>query len=1209
MKSTLFSRVTTFFVAFLFVFSALSCVQEEYEISEENLDLEVTVFQDGVALPLGSTEAIKVSELLKDLDPEITEMFKPGPDGTYAYGMSDEFDFSEELSFLSENFSINGFSTNEKIPFNLSGVNAGDVTVPEIEVKYEQKLSEVISPVELEFETVVPEPVTYNPDISRYLPSDKDLQLSLKDYAYEGTVAKINHVNIPLTNAALAPYVDQELPLDQVTSLLHGVGLNKFSVSTVENFEVNKSVEIPVKFTLPKMITDVDAVQFDENSKIKVTIDLSDNMFFTSGKIVPHMDLDLGSIFNLAGTQNGNRIVDDFVLENVGANPYSASGTYSVKSLALGADDVKKDGNGYVYVEKSVTVTPSLKLKFENLMTSLKHLSTYDGGDVKMSLKIEFVDFKINNVAVAVEPVTTEISVDYEIGFSELLPDIVDGVNEVMFSDESGLDLAINVANVNRVEGLDLEIKNIDLSFPKGMKVQGADASNKLSVHVGALADGKTTKRIVLAGIEFDPALQQPGKVAFDGDIKINAVAEVSVKDGKFINTKDLPRVASDNIVLDVQPSVIFDIADFEVDFNGYYQDVTQTETIEFEVSEEVAELGKVVIVPETKDGKEPVITIDMVLPDTQLPIGPSEKGLVIDLPDMIFFKELSDDIKPYYSNGKLTFTDKIPAHIELPVDYIEAEAVKKQKDGKEVYVVSDVFSVAGEVGVAPGVVVKADVDALTAPDAVIAFNAYVPEMVPSTINVDMYEVEIPENTIAFGESISLSSLPEQLVEVGEILLKDVALDIDVEAPGISGLIKDADVTLNLDVTLPEVIMLENPVQDGVLKVTGKLAGDKIEVDPVKVKGLKLNKAADELSDYLKGVKVSYGGAVTIKGATVDMDGLEDLELDVNINLQTAGTDNKIEISKVTGKIDYEIEPIDMDIDLSSLTGALEEENLKATLDLNRFSLALDLKTNLSIPLVADLTIVPYKDEAPIEGKTLSSGPIEISIPEAASEPSLVRLWISNYAKGQDPHMPAGYEHISLDIISLISLSPDALKISMTAGTDPESECSIAPSAEGYVLEAAYAFSLPFEFGEKMSFEFSQTIDDLPEQLGTILQYGSLALGGEIESSLPIELELTYNFLDSKGNRIDLVENAGKQIIKAGTVSGDPVKTDLNLVLGIRKGADISDIDAIELVFKAKSVAGAPIKEDSFIKATLQALIPEGVTLDLKDLMSNEEGE
>ena len=86
-----------------------------------------------------------------------------------------------------------------------------------------------------------------------------------------------------------------------------------------------------------------------------------------------------------------------------------------------------------------------------------------------------------------------------------------------------------------------------------------------------------------------------------------------------------------------------------------------------------------------------------------------------------------------------------------------------------------------------------------------------------------------------------------------------------------------------------------------------------------------------------------------------------------------------------------------------------------------------------------------------------------------------------------------------------------------------------------------------------------------------------------------------------------LAENAGKQVIKPCTAAGDPVKTDLNILVALKKDVDVTGVSAIELVFTATSVPGAPIREDSFIKATLQALIPEGVTLDLGQVMDSME--
>ena len=69
------------------------------------MNLEVTVFQEGVSLPLGSTSPLTIGQLIDQLGPEMQEMF-PLTDGAYAFAMSDKFDLSEQLAFLSENFSL-----------------------------------------------------------------------------------------------------------------------------------------------------------------------------------------------------------------------------------------------------------------------------------------------------------------------------------------------------------------------------------------------------------------------------------------------------------------------------------------------------------------------------------------------------------------------------------------------------------------------------------------------------------------------------------------------------------------------------------------------------------------------------------------------------------------------------------------------------------------------------------------------------------------------------------------------------------------------------------------------------------------------------------------------------------------------------------------------------------------------------------------------
>ena len=202
MLKTYYARATMAVVTCLFLFLT-SCVKEEYEISEENLNLEVTVFQEGVALPLGSTSPLTIGQLIEQLGPEMKEMF-PLTDGAYAFAMSDKFDFSEQLAFLSENFSIEAFTTKESVPFNLADVDLSSVTIPENVIPFEQELAEVISPVELNIDPIRPEPMSESTDISRYMPTEESLRVDMDDYSYSGVVASLDPVEIPTSKIGRA---------------------------------------------------------------------------------------------------------------------------------------------------------------------------------------------------------------------------------------------------------------------------------------------------------------------------------------------------------------------------------------------------------------------------------------------------------------------------------------------------------------------------------------------------------------------------------------------------------------------------------------------------------------------------------------------------------------------------------------------------------------------------------------------------------------------------------------------------------------------------------------------------------------------------------------------------------------------------------------------------------------------------------------------
>ena len=104
MEKFSFSRVTACAVAFVVLLAATSCVNSKYELSEKNMDLNVTVFQEGVSLPLGSTVAMRLDAILEKagLKEELEKYFSTDADGAYALSVKSTMDVSEDLADLQD---------------------------------------------------------------------------------------------------------------------------------------------------------------------------------------------------------------------------------------------------------------------------------------------------------------------------------------------------------------------------------------------------------------------------------------------------------------------------------------------------------------------------------------------------------------------------------------------------------------------------------------------------------------------------------------------------------------------------------------------------------------------------------------------------------------------------------------------------------------------------------------------------------------------------------------------------------------------------------------------------------------------------------------------------------------------------------------------------------------------------------------------------
>lgn len=1144
---------------FLLSFLGVSCVNEEYDMSEDNLNLEVTPFEDGLTLPLGSTDPIKLKELLKDVDSDI---LGTGENGAYSISFNDSFDMTDQLSSLKDLVDIPDVDFSQKVVFQMNDVDVSDVKVAAQDYAFEHDLSASVNVPDVTMPAVT-EKIEVAAGLNDYAPSASDMVIDMAAVEHDMEF-------MSLSDAAddLAGVVEEDTPLS-----LEDEMFADYLVTSVE-FEVKETVGMNI--SLPKGINSVDQIVLSDKAAIKVSMELV-NSFLYSGALIPDVDLDLSNIFHLKGITGGvAHLEDDFRLTE--DNNYKQSVVYYIDSLAVtSADWSRKDADSPYVLDKEFAVEAGGDILFENLMTTVNLIRNCKNIDVK--LVIEFVDLEIADVVMGIDPVEIAQENTVPMSMDNLeIPEAIESLGGVTFAAGSGIDIVVKAQNADKVRGLDLGLETLAITFPKALAVEGADADNKIIIADVDLAKG-VEKHVNITGLTLPEAVD--GKISFNENIEVKAVANAAGK----VHSADLPSSAANDVKVLVNVESSLEVADYQVKMAGYdYELAIEPEVIKVEIPEALADLDEIVIYPEGT----PVVKISFDIPELALDVTPSAEGLNISFPEIMKFKELPSSYNYDLASNSITLKGSFPAEVSLPVDKLVLKPVQDPADGK--YYAEGEVNVKGGVSLAAGTLNKADVESLSNAGK-IAVVAHVPELVPSSLALDRFETSIREEVEI--DLLSADDMPEELVAVNTIELNDTYINLSLDASALPEL-GDAVLTVDLAVDLPDMIKVTGADADGNIRLSGKI-DDKgmIVIDPVKVEALDLTG-----KDISKGIKdvIVIDGTVALENAAIDVE--EWLGKDLEIGFK-AGIED-IDIAKVSGKVDYQVDPIVESVDLSDFASALGDMGAEAEFDFNHAHLALEVVSNLGVPVEAVVELVPYyngkADESKIVPATLILQPTE-----SADQILVSKFWIAY----DEDRMPDGYTFVKADILSLLREIPEKLEFRLAACTDPERESVLEPSAD-YILSAVYLFQLPLEFGEEFKITYRDTISDLPEILGSLLAKGSkVKLAGEIVNSLPLCLDLRLNFLDSNGNVVPLAEGCGVQKIAPCNPDASASVTPLEIVLAVKEGVN-ADITSLELMFNANSegVAGIPVTEDAYLQAVLQLVLPEGITVDLKDIMN-----
>ena len=288
MKKTFIHRVAGVAALFVSLMSLGSCVNEQYEISQDRLDLNVTVFQEGVCLPLGSSEMIRLGSIIDqlELEEDIKKYLMTDESGAYSisYKAEEPLDMSEDLKSLTGMVDIDKIDFGQSIDFTMTGLNVDDISYPGASFGLEDDISEYFGGYSIKIDQFS-EQFSIDAKLRDYKLDNVQWDLSLGDHGATPVFATLPDIVVPdvlLTDGLK----DQEFSISELNTYLGSktIGLNA---------EIkDASVEAHLQHSFPKEVESVSDIHLAPGAKLKITVQMEDP-FFSSGSVSPNMSINL----------------------------------------------------------------------------------------------------------------------------------------------------------------------------------------------------------------------------------------------------------------------------------------------------------------------------------------------------------------------------------------------------------------------------------------------------------------------------------------------------------------------------------------------------------------------------------------------------------------------------------------------------------------------------------------------------------------------------------------------------------------------------------------------------------------------------------------------------------------------------------------------------------------------------------------------------
>ncbi|MBO4465162.1 MAG: hypothetical protein J5748_00590 [Bacteroidales bacterium] len=420
---------------------------------------------------------------------------------------------------------------------------------------------------------------------------------------------------------------------------------------------------------------------------------------------------------------------------------------------------------------------------------------------------------------------------------------------------------------------------------------------------------------------------------------------------------------------------------------------------------------------------------------------------------------------------------------------------------------------------------------------------------------------------------MSADALPEMLVGVGEVTLKDVYATVELlftDLPGKAG----TTYTLNATATLPDffspkVIELNGEIQKNV-PFSRSVKIDKFDLSAYDFAQMRQNGTNLSATATVQGSASSDNVVIELPTVPTGVSGT------VSVSIKDA--QDKVGIQSIQAKIDYALNET-----FTSPFFALPDAFADATIVLPDASVDVTVRTNMNLNL---------------------SGSADLKAHDATESVATINFTVPNSLD------PAVYEesvsHNDVPLNALFAAESDSIDVVTGITTDPTKYCLITPDAQ-YGMDMELELNVPFAFGSGTLINFADTLEvgaDAGKKVGHILRTSSIGLRANVENTIPISANLTIGFLSFNE--------------ETGSYTAIPLEHPVSValsdggVLDIPIGAE-KDNEAIETMTHMVlgievSANGQVLKGDNHLLFTdIYLLLPQGIHIDGDMLFPAEE--